>query len=187
MCEKLIRQGEKSFVALFSVRADTHTLNFINWCRQILKSHSLLCAKANKQFCSVNNTSAATGGRGWGWWGVNRPESLTVLMRMSSVPSVWTAALEELDIRRPSGAIQCIMGSGSPLALQRRVTLWPSKARSSWSRGRKDSQWEDFSICKIQRHTDWMMHWIPKLKKKKPKKKNLPSAKQFYSKLVLRV
>lgn len=66
MCEKLIRQGEKSFVALFSVRADTHTLNFINWCRQILKSHSLLCAKANKQFCSVNNTSAATGGRGWG-------------------------------------------------------------------------------------------------------------------------
>lgn len=55
--------------------------------------------------------------------GVNRPESLTVLMRMSSVPSVWTMALEELDIRRPSGAIQWIMGSGSPLALQRRVTL----------------------------------------------------------------
>lgn len=55
--------------------------------------------------------------------GVHGPESFTVLMRMSSVPSVWTAALEELDIRRPSGAIQWMMGSGSPRALQRRVTL----------------------------------------------------------------
>ena len=53
------------FATLFRVRANTHTLNFINWCRQIFKSYSLLCAQANTLFCSGNNKSAATGGRGW--------------------------------------------------------------------------------------------------------------------------
>lgn len=60
------------------------------------------------------------------WWAspagleemqVKEPVSFTVLMRMSRVPLLYTNVLEEFETSLPSGEIQWITGSGSPLAL----------------------------------------------------------------------
>ena len=48
---------------------------------------------------------------------VKEPVSFTVLMRMSSVPLVYTRVREVLDTSFPSGEIQWMAGSGSPRAL----------------------------------------------------------------------
>lgn len=48
---------------------------------------------------------------------VKEPVSFTVLMRMSRVPLLYTNVLEEFETSLPSGEIQWITGSGSPLAL----------------------------------------------------------------------
>lgn len=72
---------------------------------------------------------------------VKEPVSFTVLMRMSRVPLAYTKVLEELDTSLPSGEIQWMTGSGSPLALhlerdggkpvnkQRKVTKVSGKER----------------------------------------------------------
>lgn len=60
------------------------------------------------------------------WWAspagleemqVKEPVSFTVLMRMSRVPLLYTNVLEEFETSLPSGEIQWMTGSGSPLAL----------------------------------------------------------------------
>lgn len=60
------------------------------------------------------------------WWAspagleemqVKEPVSFTVVMRMSRVPLLYTNVLEEFETSLPSGEIQWMTGSGSPLAL----------------------------------------------------------------------
>ena len=60
------------------------------------------------------------------WWAspagfeemqVKEPVSFTVLMMMSRVPLEYTSVLVEFDTSLPSGEIQWMAGSGSPLAL----------------------------------------------------------------------
>lgn len=48
---------------------------------------------------------------------VKEPVSFTVVMRMSRVPLLYTNVLEEFETSLPSGEIQWMTGSGSPLAL----------------------------------------------------------------------
>lgn len=99
------------------------------------------------------------------WWAspagleemqVKEPVSFTVLMRMSRVPLLYTNVLEEFETSLPSGEIQWMTGSGSPLALhleqEKKFNGYNGKKTHKETNVTKLQREENKEYNKIQRH-----------------------------------